>query len=73
VPGARNYAMAELTKAGVEFHSLTDAQLDQWKQAGGYQKSEWDTFKVELAGSMDIFNELENAANTRGRYYVHDA
>ncbi|NCW09427.1 MAG: TRAP transporter substrate-binding protein [Gammaproteobacteria bacterium] len=73
VPGARNYAMAELTKAGVEFHSLTDAQLDQWKQAGGYQKSEWDSFKVELAGSMDIFNELENAANTRGRYYVHDA
>ena len=73
VPGARNYAMAELTKAGVEFHSLTDAQLDQWKQAGGYQKSEWDAFKVELAGSMDIFNELENAANTRGRYYVHDA
>ena len=27
VPGARNYAMAELTKAGVEFHSLSDAQL----------------------------------------------
>jgi len=73
VPGARNYAMAELTKAGVEFHSLSDAQLDQWRQAGGYQRSEWDTFKVELAGSMDIFNELENAADTRGRYYVHDA
>ena len=73
VPGARNYAMAELTKAGVEFHSLSDAQLGQWKDAGGYQKSEWDSFKVELAGSMKIFGELEEAANTRGKYYVHDA
>jgi hypothetical protein len=52
---------------------LSDAQLGQWKDAGGYQKSEWDSFKVELAGSMKIFGELEEAANTRGKYYVHDA
>jgi len=73
VPGARNYAMSELSKAGVEFHSLSDSQLGQWKEAGGYQNSDWDTFKVELAGSMKIFDELENAANTQGKYYVHDA
>jgi hypothetical protein len=30
-------------------------------------------FKVELAGSMDVFNKLEEAASTMGRYYVHDA
>ncbi|MGB0866079.1 MAG: TRAP transporter substrate-binding protein [Granulosicoccaceae bacterium] len=73
VPSARNYAMAELAKSGVEFHSLSDDQLAQWKDKGGYQRSEWDSFKKELAGSMDAFAKLEEAASTRGQYYVHDA
>ena len=73
VPAARNYAMAELRKSGVQFHTLTDAQLDAWKAAGGYQRSEWDEFKTELAGSMDVFSKLEEGANTQSRYYVHDA
>ena len=73
VPSARAYAMAELAKAGVEFHSLSDDQLAEWQDAGGYQRSEWDEFKVELAGSMDVFAKLEEAAGTEGRYYVHDA
>ncbi|MDJ0859156.1 MAG: TRAP transporter substrate-binding protein [Dinoroseobacter sp.] len=73
VPSARAYAMAELAKANVEFHSLSDDQLAQWKEAGGFQRSEWDEFKVELAGSMDTFTKLEEAAGTRGKYFVHDA
>lgn len=73
VPSARAYAMAELTRAGVEFHSLTDDQLAEWQATGGYQRSEWDQFKTELAGSMDAFARLEEAAGTQGRYYVHDA
>ncbi|WP_114287205.1 TRAP transporter substrate-binding protein [Candidatus Halocynthiibacter alkanivorans] len=73
VPAARNYAMAELRKSGVEFHSLSDDQLGEWKDAGGYQRSEWDSFKVELAGSMDTFAKLEEAAGTQGRLFVHDA
>ena len=73
VPAARGYAMAELAKAGVEFHSLSADQLAEWQDAGGYQRSEWDEFKVELAGSMDTFARLEEAAGTMGRYYVHDA
>ncbi len=73
VPAARAYAMAELTKAGVEFHSLSEDQLAEWKEAGGYQRSEWDQFKTELAGSMDVFAKLEEGADTMGRYYVHDA
>lgn len=73
VPGARAYAMAELTKAGVEFHSLSNDQLAEWKDVGGYQRSEWDQFKSDLAGSMDVFGKLEEAAGTMGRYYVHDA
>jgi TRAP-type C4-dicarboxylate transport system substrate-binding protein len=73
VPSARNYAMAELRKAGVEFHSLSEDQLAEWKATGGYQLPEWDSFKTELAGSMDTFAKLEEAAGTMGRYYVHDA
>lgn len=73
VPTSRAFAMAELIKNGVEFHSLSDDQLAEWKEAGGYQRSEWDEFKVELAGSMDAFNKLEEAAGTQGKYYVHDA
>ena len=73
VPSARSYAMSELAKSGVQFHSLSDDQLAEWKAAGGYQRSEWDTFKKELAGSMANFAKLEEAANTQGQYYVHDA
>jgi hypothetical protein len=65
--------MAELSKAGVEFHTLTDDQLGEWQAAGGYQLPDWDEFKVELAGSMETFAKLEEAAGTQGRYYVHDA
>ena len=73
VPSARAYAMSELAKAGVEFHSLSDDQLAEWKDTGGSQRGEWDEFKTELAGSMDAFERLEEAAGTQGKYYVHDA
>lgn len=73
VPSARAYAMSEMSASGVQFHSLSDDQLAQWKDAGGYQRSEWDDLKVELAGSMDVFDSLAEAAGARGRYYVHDA
>ncbi|MGX1307324.1 TRAP-type C4-dicarboxylate transport system substrate-binding protein [Amorphus suaedae] len=73
VPAARNYAMAELRASGVEFYSPTEAEMAEWVDAGGYQRSEWDKFKTELAGSMDAFDKLAEAAGTRGRYHVHDA
>jgi hypothetical protein len=73
VPSARSYAMSQLIANGVEFHSLSDDQLAEWQEAGGYQRSEWDQFKVDLAGDMDTFARLEEAAGTQGRYYVHDA
>ena len=73
VPSSRAYAMAELAKSGVEFHSLSEDQLGEWKAAGGYQLAEWDAFKKELAGSMDNFAKMEEAAGTQGKFYVHDA
>jgi TRAP-type C4-dicarboxylate transport system substrate-binding protein len=73
VPSARAFAMAEMAKSGVEFHSLSEDQLNEWKDTVGYQRSEWDGFKTELAGSMDTFDKLVEAAGTMGKYYVHDA
>ncbi|MEO1681058.1 MAG: TRAP transporter substrate-binding protein [Pseudomonadota bacterium] len=73
VPAARAYAMSELISNGVEFHSLNEDQLGEWQEAGGYQNSDWDQFKTDLAGSMDVFAKLEEAAGTPGRHYVHDA
>ncbi|OCW58336.1 TRAP transporter substrate-binding protein [Hoeflea olei] len=73
VPSARAFAMAEMAKSGVEFHSLTEDQLNEWKETVGYQRSEWDSYKTELAGSMDTFDKLVEAAGTKGKYYVHDA
>ena len=73
VPAARNYAMAEMRKAGVQFYSPSPAELEEWVKAGGYQRSEWDSFKKELAGADGVFEKLETAANTQGRHYVHDA
>ena len=73
VPSARNYAMAELRKSGVEFHSLSPEQLARWKEVGGHQRSPWDQFKIDLAGSLDEFGKLEEAANSQSKYYVHDA
>ena len=65
--------MSELIKSGVTFHNLSSDQLAEWEAAGGYQRPEWDEFKVELAGSMDNFAKLEEAAGIQGQYYVHDA
>jgi TRAP-type C4-dicarboxylate transport system substrate-binding protein len=73
VPAARNFAMAEMRKAGVEFYSPSTDELGEWVAAGGYQRPEWETFKTELAGSLETFSKLEEAANTQGRLYVHDA
>jgi len=73
VPSSRTFAMAEMRKSGVEFHSLTADQLGEWREAAGFQRSEWDSFKVDLAGSMENFAKLVEAAETRSRFYVHDA
>ena len=73
VPAARNFAMAELRKSGVEFYSPNKDEMSQWVEAGGYQRSEWDGYKKDLAGSMADFDKLAEAAGTQGRSYVHDA
>jgi hypothetical protein len=72
VPAARGYAMAELAAVGVKFYSPTPDELQLWKDAAGHQLPIWDDTKKELAGSLETFNKLFEAANTQGKYYVHD-
>lgn len=73
VPSARAYAMAEMSASGVQFYSPTEEELAQWEQKAGHQNSEWDSYKTELAGSIEAFEKLLEAANTTTNYYVHDA
>ena len=47
--------------------------MEQWVAKGGHQNPEWESYKTELAGSLDAFERLLEAANTTGNYYVHDA
>ena len=72
VPAARAFAMAELAAAGVKFYVPTASEMKQWVEKAGHQLPAWDSFKIELAGSLDKFDSLLKAANTMGRLYVHD-
>ena len=72
VPAARAYAMAELSKGGVQFYPPTDAEMEEWVAKAGHQLPAWDDFKKSLAGSTAKFDALLEAANTPGRHYVHD-
>ena len=73
VPSARAYAMSEMSASGVQFYTPTGDELQQWVDKGGHQNKEWDKYKIDLAGSMGEFDKLLSAANTQGKYYVHDA
>lgn len=72
VPAARAYAMAELSKSGVQFYVPTVEEKKMWVEAAGAQLPAWDAFKKELAGDLKVFDKLLEAANTKGSYYVHD-
>jgi TRAP-type C4-dicarboxylate transport system substrate-binding protein len=73
VPAARAFAMAELSKSGVEFYSPSEDELAEWVERGGHQRPEWDSFKKELAGSIEVFERLREAAETPSGFFVHDA
>ena len=72
VPASRAYAMAEMAAAGVQFYSPTEDELGQWAEACGWQRAEWNDTKIRLAGSIDAFERMREAAGTRGNYFVHD-
>ncbi|MEO8081600.1 MAG: TRAP transporter substrate-binding protein [Caldimonas sp.] len=63
---ARKNSTDALSKAGVKFYTPTAAEHTKWAEACGEQRSDWDPFKKELAGSIDAFEKFKAAANTKG-------
>jgi TRAP-type C4-dicarboxylate transport system substrate-binding protein len=72
VPASRAYAMAEMTKSGVQFYVPTADEIAAWAEACGHQRPEWASWKKELAGSTETFDKLLEAANAASPYFVHD-
>lgn len=72
VPAARAYSMMDLSDGGVQFYVPNEDELTQWVEKAGHQLPAWDSFKKELVGSMAEFEKLNEAANTKGVYFVHD-
>jgi TRAP-type C4-dicarboxylate transport system substrate-binding protein len=72
VPASRAFAMAQMAEAGVKFYVPTADELGQWAEKAGHQRPEWNDWKKKLAGSIANFDTMLEAANTQGRYYVHD-
>jgi TRAP-type C4-dicarboxylate transport system substrate-binding protein len=66
----RANSVEELRSAGVEFVELSEDERQQWIDAMGYQRSEWDQFKTDLAGDMETFKQFEEAANTKSDFDV---
>jgi TRAP-type C4-dicarboxylate transport system substrate-binding protein len=69
---ARANAIAILKKGGAQIAVPTAAEYKQWVEACGEQRKEWNDFKVKLAGSIDTFERLKEAANTKGPITVGD-
>jgi len=69
---ARDVSMKRLRDGGAQFYNPTAAEFRQWVDACGEQRKEWDEFKVKLAGSLDSFEKLKAAANTKGPITVAD-
>jgi len=69
---ARANAIGILKKGGAQIAVPTAAEYKQWVEACGEQRKEWNDFKVKLAGSLEIFERLKEAANTKGPITVGD-
>ncbi len=72
VPAARAFAMSELRKSGVKFYVPTADEMKQWVAKAGAQLPAWNDIKKELAGSLELFDKFQKAANTQSLYRVHD-
>ena len=72
LPGCRAYSADQLREGGVEIYQPTADEMVAWVEAAGEHRPEWDLFKIELAGSLDAFARLRQAAATKGAYSVGD-
>lgn len=72
IPIARKNSMDALGKGGVKFYRPTADEHKRWVDVAGEQRPEWSDIKKELAGSLDTFDKLKTAANTKGKFTVND-
>lgn len=70
VPAARAYAYGQMRQAGVDVYSPTAEEIEQWRARCGHHLPDWDETKVELAGSMEVFEELLAATEVYNGYFV---
>jgi TRAP-type C4-dicarboxylate transport system substrate-binding protein len=63
---ARTESMRLLREGGSTFYNPTADELKQWVDTVGEQRKEYDEFKIQLAGSIEGFERLKKAANTKG-------
>ncbi len=70
VPAARAYAYNQMRQAGVEVYNPTDDEIAQWRDRCGHHLADWNETKLELAGSMDVFEQLLAATEESNGYYV---
>ncbi len=67
---ARKASMDAFGKVGVKFYTPTKDEHAKWVAAAGEQRPEWNDIKKELAGSLEAFDKLKKAANTKGRITI---
>jgi TRAP-type C4-dicarboxylate transport system substrate-binding protein len=72
IESCRASAIKAMAAAGAPFYVPTEAETKQWVEACGDGRKEWDEFKVKLCGSLDNFEKLRKAANTKGPLTVPD-
>lgn len=70
IPAAQAYAMHKMEKFGIKFYTPTADERQQWIEKAGAQLPAWDSTKKELAGSLGVFDKLEEAAKTQGSVTV---
>ncbi|MGE0313535.1 MAG: TRAP transporter substrate-binding protein [Lautropia sp.] len=69
---ARAKSIEILKAGGCDFYNPNDAEMKQWAETCGEQRKEYDEFKLKFAGSIDKFEKLKVAANTKGPITVPD-
>lgn len=72
IPVARKNSIDAMSKAGIKFYKPNAGEMKQWVEACGEQRADWNDHKKELAGSIETFEKLKKAANTKGKYTVDD-
>jgi TRAP-type C4-dicarboxylate transport system substrate-binding protein len=69
---ARAKSIEILKAGGCEIYNPTPAEIAKWVEQCGEQRPEYNEFKIQFAGSIDKFEELKKAANTKGPITVPD-